>query len=452
MLQRLSLRSTLGLDTIPRLAAVGAGGKTTFLFQLAREFPAGVLVTTSTHLAVEQASLADTHLIIHAQNEIEAIFQKGIQGVTLLTGEEAGGGRLGGLPMEWLDDIAFLADRGNLPLLVEADGSRRLPVKAPALHEPAIPSWAKEVVVCVGLNGIGLPMDRDHVHRPEIVAELARQDPGSIVTTTTIASILLNPDGGLKNIPPKARITALLNQADDELREAAGGRIAQELKNVYDTILITSLSDPTTPVKAVYAPTGAIILAAGKSDRFEGEQKVLLDWFGEPFIRHIARTAINANLEPVIVIAGLQYNKVKQALAGLPVVVKENKDWEAGQSTSIQTGIQNLPERVRSVIFLLADQPQVSTALLTALIERHRQTASAIVAPLVEDRRANPVLFDRVTFHDLMTLHGDTGGRAIFAKFHVDYLPWLDRLMIFDVDTQEDYSRLLAAYGAIYDR
>jgi len=307
-------------------------------------------------------------------------------------------------------------------------------------------------VVCAGLSGIGAPIDSGHVHRPEIVAGLTRQEPGSAVTSRTITTILSDPAGGLKNIPPNARKIALLNQADDEFRTSAGGHIAYDLVDTYDTILITSLQDPSAPVKAVYAPTAAIILAAGKSNRFEGGQKVLLDWFGEPFVRQIARTSLEAHLSPVIVIAGKEYDNVKQALAGLPVSVLENNEWETGQSSSIQTGMNHLPDRVRSVIFLLADQPQVSPTMLSALVERHRQTVSPIVAPLVEDRRANPVLFDRVTFDHLMALQGDTGGRAIFSKYQVDYLPWLDRVMLFDVDTQADYARLLVAYGARYDQ
>lgn len=447
----LVLRDALGLGPQPRLGVVGAGGKTTFSLQLAREYAPNVILTTSTHLAVDQAAQADTHLILHSQNEIEAIFKKGIRDFTLITGEEVGDGRLEGLPMDWLANIASLAEEANLPILVEADGSRRLPIKAPGSHEPAIPSWIKEVVVSVGLTALGMPIDKDHVHRPEILAKLTNQELTSAITSSTISHLLLNPYGGLKNIPLNARKIALLNQADDELLQAAGGWIARKLLDFYDAILVASLENTVEPVKAVYAPTAAIILAAGKSKRLDGGQKVLLDWFGKPFVRQIALTALDALLDPVIVITGSQSAAVRQALAGLPVNIVENNDWESGQSTSILTGINHLPEKVRSAIFLLADQPQVTSTMLLALVEKHRQSTSPIIAPLVEDRRANPVLFDRVTFPHLLELRGDTGGRAIFSKFKVEYMPWFDRLMLFDVDTQEDYERLLSAYGARYE-
>ena len=98
---------------------------------------------------------------------------------------------------------------------------------------------------------------------------------------------------------------------------------------------------------------------------------------------------------------------------------------------------------IGGAIFLLADQPQVSVEILRALVERHSQDLPAVLAPYVFDQRANPVLFDRVTFQDLLTLRGDTGGRAIFSKFSPRYLNWYDRKLLLDVDTPEDYQKLV---------
>ena len=101
-------------------------------------------------------------------------------------------------------------------------------------------------------------------------------------------------------------------------------------------------------------------------------------------------------------------------------------------------------EGVGAAIFLLADQPQLTTSILSALIERHSRELPTILAPLVIDRRANPVLFDRRAFDDLLQLQGDVGGRAIFSKHSVEYLPWHDQRLLLDVDTPEQYARLLA--------
>jgi len=91
---------------------------------------------------------------------------------------------------------------------------------------------------------------------------------------------------------------------------------------------------------------------------------------------------------------------------------------------------------------LLADQPQVTPGVLRALVERHSLDLSRIVAPQVRGRRANPVLFDRNTFPDLLALTGDLGGRGIFSKYPVTTLPWHDESLLLDVDTPEDYKRL----------
>jgi molybdenum cofactor cytidylyltransferase len=92
----------------------------------------------------------------------------------------------------------------------------------------------------------------------------------------------------------------------------------------------------------------------------------------------------------------------------------------------------------------LADQPQVTTSVLRALVEKHAQGLYPIVAPMVIDRRANPVLFDRVTFPELSKLEGDVGGRAIFHNHRVEYLPWHDERLLLDVDTPEMYQRLIS--------
>jgi len=77
------------------------------------------------------------------------------------------------------------------------------------------------------------------------------------------------------------------------------------------------------------------------------------------------------------------------------------------------------------------------------LVSRHACTHADVIAPLVDGRRGNPVLFDRSTFKDLEQLTGDVGGRAIFSKHLVEYVPWHDASILLDVDTPEDYSRLL---------
>jgi molybdenum cofactor cytidylyltransferase len=136
---------------------------------------------------------------------------------------------------------------------------------------------------------------------------------------------------------------------------------------------------------------------------------------------------------------------VEAAIRDLPIRVIRNQDWRTGQSSSIREGISHLTDNVGAAIFLLVDQPHVTTSILRALVERHAQDLPAVLAPFVLDRRANPVLFDRLTFPDLLNLEGDQGGRMIFSKFSPTYLDWLDERLLMDVDTPDDYRRLLEA-------
>jgi len=187
-----------------------------------------------------------------------------------------------------------------------------------------------------------------------------------------------------------------------------------------------------------------IILAAGASQRM-GQPKPLLLWHGKPFICHVARTALDAGLAPVVIVTGAHAEEVRAALADLPVEIVYNPNWAEGQSTSVRTGLQALPPETTAAIFLLADQPHIPAALVRALLEQHVQTRAPIVAPLIGEQRGNPVLFDRSTFPDLMSLHGDAGGRLIFSRYPAAYVPWHDPNLLLDVDTLEDYERLLSS-------
>jgi molybdenum cofactor cytidylyltransferase len=185
-----------------------------------------------------------------------------------------------------------------------------------------------------------------------------------------------------------------------------------------------------------------VILAAGEARRF-GQPKPLLDWHGQPFLHHVIRAALAAGLSPLFVVSGAYTPQIRQACAGMKVELVHNPDWSEGQSASLRAGLRALPAGVGAVVFLLADQPQVPASVIAALLEAHAVDLPPLVAPLVDGQRANPVLFDRRIFPDLMALQGDVGGRALFAKYPITWVPWHDPGLLLDVDTPEDYQKLL---------
>jgi molybdenum cofactor cytidylyltransferase len=333
----------------------------------------------------------------------------------------------------------FVRSRGKF-LLIEADGSRQRPLKAPADHEPVIPDFVDMVVVLVGLSGLGKPVREDWVHRPERFAELAGGTLGDPVTAEDLARVLNNPRGGLKSIPPGARRVALLNQADSVEIQTRAQHLASLLAPAYHAVVISSLEQ--SQIHAVHEPTAGVILAAGGASRM-GKPKQLLSWRGMPLVRHAASAAMNAGLTPVCVVVGAYEDQVRAALDDLPLRIARNTAWETGQSSSMKAGLAALPEQTGSVIFLLADQPKVTVALLRTLVERHARTLAPVLAPRIDGRRSNPVLFDRLTFADLMRVQGDVGGRAIFSAYPVTWLDWDDPGAGMDIDTEADFQKLV---------
>ena len=450
----------------PQIALVGAGGKTSTLFQLARELletpselshKKAVLVTATTHLATNQLILADRKVFLLYAGEFDRLEVQLLNGVILITGTPAGEDRVSGLNLATIDRVCELAERQRLPLLIEADGSRLRPIKAPAAHEPVIPQSVDTVLVTAGLSALGKPLSPEWVQRPELVARITGLLPGDSITQDTFEALMTSPAGGLKDIPEGARRIALLNQAYSPQMQTNANHIAINILTSYNAIIISTFdpkietrtkrcnlktTSPEDEVHAVHEPVAGIVLAAGGSTRMT-QPKQVMSFRNQPLVRIAAHAALAAGLTPVIVVTGAFDNQVKEALEGLPITIVHNPDWYSGQSTSVAAGINATPTRTGSAIFLLADQPLVSDSMIQKLVELHTQTLSPIVAPSINGRRSNPVLFDRVTFSDLLDLSGDIGGRALFSKYQVSWLPWMNATSAIDIDTPDDYQRLL---------
>jgi molybdenum cofactor cytidylyltransferase len=444
----LSLAQALRVNSSPCLAFIGAGGKTTAIFQLARQLPSPVIVTATSHLGTWQIGLADSHIITDTPAPLEEL-EHGLKGVILVTGE-IDGDRTKPVNNELVNWLHQFCGYHSIPLLIESDGSRVKPLKAWAEHEPPIPAFVEMVVQVVGLTGLGKPLSDENVHRAELFSKGSGLNIGETITPDSLVRVLTHNEGGRKNIPRNARKVILLNQADTPEFQSVAQGLVQALIPAYHSVVISSLKQEK--VFAVHEPIAGIILAAGGSTRF-GRPKQLLDWKGQSFVHAVAKKALEAGLSPVVVITGANAEPIELAVQDLHATVVRNSDWKSGQGSSIREGIKILIDnfspkmnvgKIGGAIFLLVDQPQVTTSVIRALVEKHAEGLYPIVAPMVIDQRANPVLFDLATFPDLVGLEGDVGGRAIFHNHRVEYLPWHDDRLLLDVDTPEMYQRLIS--------
>jgi CTP:molybdopterin cytidylyltransferase MocA len=291
-----------------------------------------------------------------------------------------------------------------------------------------------------GLDMLGQPIGAPGVHRPERIAELLGLEPSHPVGAREIARLLGSAAGGLKGVPSDAQVRILLNKADPS-QLAAGREIAARLlegSRVQAVILATLQSQD--PVVETHGRVAGIVLAAGGSSRL-GQPKQLVEFRGRPLVWHAVRVGLEAGLSPLVVVIGAAGEKIRRALEGESVRVIDNPNWETGQSSSVRLGLSQVEAGIEAAVFLLADMPLMEPELVRQIVSTHRATLAPLVAPRAAGRRANPVLFDRVTFPDLHQLMGDHGGRALFDRYEPRWVEWSESPML-DLDTPEDLRRL----------
>jgi molybdenum cofactor cytidylyltransferase len=192
----------------------------------------------------------------------------------------------------------------------------------------------------------------------------------------------------------------------------------------------------------------ALVLAAGRSTRMGGPNKLLAELAGKPLVRIAVEEALASRANPVIVVTGHERERVEQALTGLSVRLVHNPDFAGGLSTSLKAGLAAVPEDADGAIVCLGDMPQVDAALIDRLIAAFDPSRGAlIVVPTVDGKRGNPVLWSRRFFPELTALEGDVGARHLIGTYTeaLVEVPVSDRAAFTDVDTPEALSALRAA-------
>jgi probable selenium-dependent hydroxylase accessory protein YqeC len=205
------LAERLGLRARELVAIVGAGGKTTIMGILARELGstgARVILTTTTKMGADQV----TEPVCWACDP-ESVGKLLVPGVPLSVLNEAVGGKVAGLLPDAVDSM-FTSTTADY-ILVEADGARSLSIKAPADHEPVIPVLSTTVIVVIGADAFSNPLG-SVAHRLERITALTGLTDGDVITPEDAATILLHPEGGVKQIPEAARVAMVIAKVTTE--------------------------------------------------------------------------------------------------------------------------------------------------------------------------------------------------------------------------------------------
>ena len=235
-----ALRRALLLEQGAVIALVGAGGKTSLMFRLARELSSSgdtVLTTTTTKISELEASENSTAVVSGAVstvlNRAETIFSAHSH----MTAARAGyDGKLVGYEA---GDIDRLWQSGLFRwIIVEADGAARLPLKVPDVHEPVIPGCSHCVIGMAGLTAFSKPLSHQWVFRMALFKHLTGLSTGDRITAGAIAASLCHRDGIFRGSPPAAGRVVFLNQADSPERLAAGRLVVDSLSDQPGRALI----------------------------------------------------------------------------------------------------------------------------------------------------------------------------------------------------------------------
>ena len=190
----------------------------------------------------------------------------------------------------------------------------------------------------------------------------------------------------------------------------------------------------------------ATILAAGQSSRMEDDNKLLLSILGSPMISNVCKTVLAAGIDPVVVVTGFESDLVTQAI---PTGVNEiifNSHWQSGMASSIYKGMSILPQNVDGNMIVLGDMPMISKDTLILLMDEFiAQRGKHIIYPVYMERQANPVIFPKKYFQEILASTGDRGCKRVLKQYPDDAVGVSIDLqeVVLDCDNEIDYFRLL---------
>jgi molybdenum cofactor cytidylyltransferase len=185
----------------------------------------------------------------------------------------------------------------------------------------------------------------------------------------------------------------------------------------------------------------AILLAAGESNRM-GQPKQLMPFGQITIVERTIDNLLNSAVSETIVVLGYKDEEIRKTIAGKPIKIAINPDYQQGMSTSIIAGLKQVDKRARAVLIALGDQPFVNSQTITSLVEAFIANNRGILIPVYQGRRGNPVIFAIKYKGELLNLKRDVGGREIIKLHPDDVLEVAVNCegVLLDIDTMENYT------------
>jgi molybdenum cofactor cytidylyltransferase len=192
------------------------------------------------------------------------------------------------------------------------------------------------------------------------------------------------------------------------------------------------------------APIAAVVLAAGTSSRM-GRNKLFLQLGGTSVLRRAIATALEAKLDPVVVVLGHESDRARGELAESACTTILNPDYGRGMNTSLSAGVAAVPSDAAGAVVMLADMPLVDARMLRALVERYRASGAPLVVSTYGDVLAPPILYDRALFPELRALEPEGCGKRVVNQHRGEAveLSWPVSALS-DLDVPEDVERVRA--------